>query len=133
MRRGRLVANNEERRSFIEWLEQQVQRSGGVRAAADKAGLTHGTLIRAMQGEPVNLRTLTGISKMSGVDLYHVLELYGVEMGGGRQIEANLARVLSRRPELRGALEKAIESLDDESLEDILRYIIFRTQNPLRA
>ena len=54
-------------------------------------------------------------------------------MGSGRQLEANLARVLSRRPELRDALEKAIESLDDESLEDILRYIIFRTQTPLRG
>jgi ABC-type histidine transport system ATPase subunit len=125
------VTNNEERRPFIEWLEQQIQRAGGLRAAADKAGLTHSTLIRAMQGEAVNLRTLTGISKMSGVDLYHVLELYGVEMGGGRQLEATLARMLSRRPELRDALEKAIQSLDDESLEDILRFIIFRTQNPL--
>jgi hypothetical protein len=125
------VADNEERRRFIEWLEQQVQRSGGLRAAADKAGLTHGTLIRAMQGEAVNLRTLTGISKMSGVDMYHVLELYGVEMGGGRQLEATLARVLSRRPELRDALEKAVQSLDDESLEDVLRFIVFRTQNPL--
>jgi hypothetical protein len=125
-----LVTYNQERHRFIEWLEQQVQRSGGVRAAADKAGLTHGTLIRAMQGEAVNLRTLTGISKMSEVDLYHVLELYGLEIGSGRQLEANLARVLSRRPELRDALEKALESLDDEALEDIVRYIIFRTQTP---
>jgi DNA-binding phage protein len=123
--------HNQERRRFIEWLEQQVQRSGGVRAAADKAGLTHGTLIRAMQGEPVSLRTLTGISKMSQVDLYHVLELYGLEMGSGRQLEASLTRVLSRRPELRGALEKAVESLDDEALEDIIRYIVFRTQTPM--
>jgi hypothetical protein len=127
------VTDNQERRRFIEWLEQQVQRSGGVRAAADKAGLTHGTLIRAMQGEPVNLRTLIGISKMGEVDLYHVLELYGLEMGGGRQLEANLARVLSRRPELRDALEKAVELLDDEALEDVIRYIIFRTQTPLSA
>jgi hypothetical protein len=73
---------NKEREEFVNWLDGQVQRAGGLRAAGSKAGVSHATLLRGLQGEPLSLTTLEGISKWTGVSLTRLLRLYGEERSG---------------------------------------------------
>ena len=122
-----------EREEFVNWLEEQVQREGGVRTAAAKVGVSHGTLLRGLQGEPLSLTTLEGISRWTGVDLVRLLRLYGAQINEEQRVEAALARVLDQYPQLRKTLEVALDDLDDEALAEIIRYIEFRAQERHRT
>jgi len=122
-----------EREEFVNWLEEQVQREGGVRAAAAKVGVSHGTLLRGLQGEPLSLTTLEGISQWTGVDLVRLLRLYGAQINEEQRVESALARVLDQYPQLRKTLEVALDDLDDEALAEIIRYIEFRAQERHRT
>lgn len=118
----------EERREFVEWLEDQVQRTGSLRTAAKQAGVSHATLSRALQGDAVTLTTLEGISKWTGVDLIRLLRLYGAQLPEDQHVEAALARLLDQRPQLRDVLEMAVESLSDEQLNQVVDFIEFQAQ-----
>jgi len=118
----------EERREFVKWLESQVQQSGGLRASASRAGVSHATLLRGLQGDPLSLTTLEGISKWTGVDLIHLLRLYGAQLPEDRHVEAALARLIDQRPQFRDALEMAMETLSDEQLTEVMHFIEFQVQ-----
>ena len=118
----------EERREFVRWLESQVQQSGGLRASASRAGVSHATLLRGLQGDPLSLTTLEGISKWTGVDLIHLLRLYGAQLPEDRHVEAALARLIDQRPQFRDALEMAMETLSDEQLTEVMHFIEFQVQ-----
>jgi len=118
----------EERREFVKWLEGQVQQSGGLRASASRAGVSHATLLRGLQGDPLSLTTLEGISKWTGVDLIHLLRLYGAQLPEDRHVEAALARLIDQRPQFRDALEMAMETLSDEQLTEVMHFIEFQVQ-----
>ena len=118
----------EERREFVGWLEDQVQRTGSLRTAAKKAGVSHATLSRALQGDPLTLTTLEGISKWTGVDLIRLLRLYGAQLPEDQHVEAALARLLDQRPQLRDVLEMAVETLSDEQLNQVVDFIKFQAQ-----
>jgi transcriptional regulator with XRE-family HTH domain len=117
------------RAQFVKWLEQRVQMAGGLRPAAKKAGVSHATLLRGLQGDPLSLKTLEGISGWTGVSLTRLLRLYGEDVEGDQGVEAVLARVLDQHPELRGTLELAVETLDDESIAQIIQFIQFQIEH----
>ena len=123
---------NKEREEFVNWLDGQVQRAGGLRAAGSKAGVSHATLLRGLQGEPLSLTTLEGISKWTGVSLIRLLRLYGEELGEDERVEAALARTLDQHPELRETLEVAIDVLDDEALAEVINFIQFQVEQKKR-
>ncbi len=113
---------------FAKWIKEQVERTGNLRKAAQKAGVVHGTLIRAMDGEDLNLATLEAIAKWTNVPLSTVLDLYSGTVPMDRSVETELVRLFGQYPELRGVLETAIENLDAEGLREVLRYIEFQAQ-----
>ena len=123
---------NEQREEFVNWLDGQVQRAGGLRAAASKAGVSHATLLRGLQGEPLSLTTLEGISKWTGVSLIRLLRLYGEELEEDERVEAALARTLDQHPELRETLEMAIDVLDDQALAEVINFIQFQVEQAKR-
>ena len=123
---------NEQREEFVNWLDGQVQRAGGLRAAASKAGVSHATLLRGLQGESLSLTTLEGISKWTGVSLIRLLRLYGEELEEDERVEAALARTLDQHPELRETLEMAIDVLDDQALAEVINFIQFKVEQAKR-
>ena len=123
---------NKEREEFVNWLDAQVQRAGGLRAAGSKAGVSHATLLRGLQGDPLSLTTLEGISKWTGVSLTRLLRLYGEELEEDERVEAALARTLDQHPELRETLEVAIDVLDDEALAEVINFIQFQVEQKKR-
>jgi len=123
---------DQEREQFVNWLDGQVQRAGGLRTAASQAGVSHATLLRGLQGEPLSLTTLEGISRWTGVSLVHLLRLYGEELDEDERVEAALARTLDQHPELRETLEEAIDVLDDQALAEVINFIKFQVEQKKR-
>jgi transcriptional regulator with XRE-family HTH domain len=126
------VESTPPRTEFVRWLEERIQASGGLRAAAQKAGVSHATLLRGLQGEPLSLKTLEGISRWTGVSLVRLLRLYGEELEGDERVEAALARTLDQRPELRKTLEVAVDVLDDDELAQVINFIKFQVEQKKR-
>ncbi len=124
--------NEGPREEFVKWLEERVQATGGLRASAQKAGISHATLLRGLQGEPLSLRTLEGISKWTGVSLVRLLRMYGSEVPDDERLEAAIARVLDEYPQLKETLLESLEVLDDEAVAEVLEYIEFQTQRRRR-
>ncbi len=123
---------NQQREEFVNWLDGQVQRAGGLRAAASKAGVSHATLLRGLQGEPLSLTTLEGISRWTGVSLIQLLRLYGQELDDGERVEATLAHTLDQHPELREALQEAIDVLEDQAWAEVVNFIQFKLEQTKR-
>ena len=119
---------DEPRPEFTAWLKERVEHEGGLRASADKANISHSTLLRGLNGEVLSLRTLEGISNWTGVSLVRLLNLYSGEAEEGTQLEETLARVLDEHPELKESLLASLEVLDDEAIAEVIEYINFQTQ-----
>ena len=85
---------------FTKWLQKRVEQEGGVRRAAAKSGVAHVTMMRALEGGSISLKTLEGISRWTGLDLVSVVRLYGAELGGER----------SRRPCRTKAAQRSVPS-----------------------
>ena len=127
-----------ERKIFEKQLASQAIKSGArylIKTQAldmqrTPAGWT--LTLRGLQGEPLSLTTLEGISKWTGVDLIRLLRLYGEELGEDERIEAALARTLDQHPELRGTLEEAIDVLDDQALAEVINFIQFQVEQKQR-
>lgn len=121
-----MAKKTKEREEFAQWVQWQINKAGGYRVAAKKSDVAHGTLIRATQGEPLNLATMEKISKWTSISLSRLLRLYGVEVEDDRKLESTVARILEQRPELKEALEKAVDVLDDDAMCSVLDYIRFQ-------
>jgi len=74
------------------------------------------------------LKTLQGIAKWTGVSLTRLLRLYGEELQEDERVEAPLVRILDQHPELRQALEVALEVLDDDTLAEVTNFIQFQVE-----
>ncbi len=120
------------REEFVKWLDERVQATGGLREAARRANVSHATLLRGLQGEPLSLRTLEGISAWTGVSLVRLLHLYGSEVPEDERVEAVIARVLDQYPQLRGILEQSLDVLDDEAVAEIIEYVEFQAERRRR-
>jgi len=116
------------RPEFTKWLEERVQKEGGLRASADKAGVSHATLLRGLNGETLSLRTLEGISKWTGVSLVRLLNLYSGDLEEEQELEATLSRVLDEYPQLKETLLASLVYLDDEAIAEVLEYLDFQVQ-----
>ena len=116
------------RPEFTAWLRERVDHEGGLRVSSDKAGVSHATLLRGLNGEPLSLRTLEGISNWTGVSLVRLLNLYSGEVEEGQELEAALSRVLDEHPQLKETLLASLEYLDDEAVAEVLEYIEFQVQ-----
>ena len=122
----------EPRPEFVKWLEERIEKEGGLRASAQKAGISHATLIRAVQGESISLRTMEGISQWTGVSLVRLLRMYGSEVPDDERLEAAIARVLDEYPQLKETLLASLEVLDDEAVAEVIEFIEFQTQRRTR-
>ena len=116
------------RPEFTEWLKERIQHEGGLRVSANKAGISHATLLRAQNGEALSLSTLEGISNWTGVSLVRLLNLYSGEVDEDRRLEETLSRVLDEHPELKESLLASLQVLDDEAIAEVIDYINFQTQ-----
>ena len=121
-----------EREEFSRWVENEVHKAGGYRQAAEQSGVVHATLIRAVQGEPLALNTLEGISRWTRVSLSKLLRMYGADVEDDRGVEFAIARVLDQRPELREVLEEAVDVLNDDEMSNVLDYIRFQIEQAKR-
>jgi transcriptional regulator with XRE-family HTH domain len=118
-----------ERAQFVQWLQDRVNQAGGIRAAASKAGVSHATILRGLEGEALSLTSLEGIARWTNVGLVRLLRLYGADIEDDHdRTEAALARVLDEYPQLRQTLDLAIDVLDDEALAEIINFIEFQAQ-----
>jgi transcriptional regulator with XRE-family HTH domain len=122
------------REQFTEWLQERVNQAGGIRPAAQRAGVSHATILRGLEGGSLSLTSLEGIARWTNVGLVRLLRLYGADIEDDHnRTEAALARVLDEYPQLRQTLDVAIDVLDDEALAEIISFIEFQAQKKRRS
>jgi transcriptional regulator with XRE-family HTH domain len=115
-----------DRSQWVDWLDYQVRRRGGLRKSAQEIGVSHSTLVRGLQGEPLSLSTLEGISAWSGVDLVRVIRLYGSQLEEDQQVIARVAILMDQYPQLQSTLATSLANLSQEDMLDIIEFIEFR-------
>lgn len=98
-----------------------------IRGAAKKCGISHATLIRAIDGEQLDLSTISKICNWLDVLLSDVVDTEGKNSTTARKI----AMLVDRHPKLRDAFTEALEryengEIDADLIEELIAYITFR-------
>jgi len=114
------------REKWAEWIRGMVERAGGLRKAACAAGINHATMLNVSRGKDVDLATLELIAKWSGAPLATVLDKYTGSVPREQRTDFELERLFTQYPDLRKALDIAIEHLDDDDLRDVISFIQFK-------
>jgi len=114
------------REKWAEWIRGMVERAGGLRKAARAAGINHATMLNVSRGKDVDLATLELIAKWSGAPLATVLDKYTGAVPRVQMVDFELERLFTQYPDLRKALDIAIEHLDDDDLRDVINFIRFK-------
>lgn len=110
-------------------LNSEIKKKNlSVRSAAKKMGVAHTTLIRAMNGDHLDLPTIVKISKWLGIDPSDVVDTSGAENSEGTEMVIGF---LSLNPSLKNALIEATRKVqsgevDPHVIEDVLAYLAFR-------
>lgn len=93
-------------------------------------GVSHTTVLRALQGEQIDLATLIKIAEWLKIRPSNLLDT----LGDGADIDAKILVLSEAYPELRVVLEKAAEAVeagqaDPAIIKDIVAYAEFRIQS----
>jgi len=110
-------------------LKTEIQTRGvSVREAARQIRVAHTTLLRVLQGDQIDLETLTKICNWLGVSPAIVLNF---EYSNAGSLADELKVFLANNPELEAALSQAIRMVENlhikrSILDDLLAYITFR-------
>jgi DNA-binding Xre family transcriptional regulator len=104
------------------------ERNISVREASRQINIAHTTLIRIIEGEVVDLKTIKKVSEWLGINVSDVLKS---DTSNEKGIGETLAMFLDRNPKLRDAFIGSISKLQTGEIkknviEDILAYIAFR-------
>ena len=98
-----------------------------LRGAARQVGVSHATLKRAIDGEQLDLGTVSKISKWLNVPLSNVVDLDGRNSAAATKI----AMLIGRHPKLRDAFADALARYEDGEIDanlidELIAYITFR-------
>jgi len=111
-----------------ELLAEKLKKEGmSVRAAAEKIGVSHSTVARAVKGETVEVDTLVKIADFLGVPVENILEV-------GKSLDKkmeHLAFILGLEPELSDVLMRIsqqikTDKIDSQILSEIAAFASFR-------
>jgi len=118
---------------FCRWVEEVVQRNGGWRKAAEKAGVVHATLLKAAgrtkSDRMLDLETLMALARLGNVSLSYVINLYLGQADDGELLAMQVQRLAQEHPELAEVLLTASD-MGYDVLRDVLRYAKFRIEQP---
>ena len=98
-----------------------------LRGAAKLVGISHATLKRAIDGEQLDLATMSKISTWLDVMLSEIVDLEGKNSSAANKI----AMLIDRHPKLRDAFADALEQyeageIDASLIDEMIAYIAFR-------
>lgn len=110
-------------------LKDKCQRLGlSSRQAAEKVGVSHTTILRALSGDIIDLETLIKISNWLDVEPATALNSF---IASPDALSYKVASVLERYPKLKDVFSKALEAIADENvepavIEDIVLYANYK-------
>lgn len=106
------------------YLKDEIRNRGiSIRTAAREMGVAHTTIRRALQGNDVDLSTVTAISKWLKVDVVNLLSV-----SSNPTIRNQLCLSLERNPWLFAIFSELANDSDlliERDLEDLLEYARF--------
>ncbi len=114
------------REQFAAWIRDMIERAGGLRAAGRAAGINHATMLSISQGKDADLVTLERVAAWSHLPLSTVLDKYAGTGQRDQKVEFEMGRLFTQYPDLRKAMEVALEHLNDADLRDVINYIQYK-------
>ena len=114
------------RERFSQWVNGMIERAGGLRKAARAAGINHATMLNVSRGKDLDLATLEILAKWGNLPLSSLLDMYTGTIERDRLAEFEMIRLFTQYPELRDALARAMENLNDADLRDVINFIEFK-------
>ena len=113
---------------MLQKVLSQVIRDQGLssRKAAGQIGVSHSTILRVLRGDPFDVATLVSIANW-----LHVRPATLLDTLGDDPLEAQIATLLERLPELANVLEKAATMVENGEaspaiMEDIVSYANYK-------
>ena len=108
-------------------LENLIRDRGiSVRAAGRQIGVAHTTVIRILEGKPVDIDTLGRVCKWMGISVTDALE---IDTQGN--VATKIALLVERIPELGVTLTQALAAVEagelpEEDLREIIQYATYK-------
>lgn len=115
---------------IIDLLQEEIRKKGlSIRAAAQEIGIAHTTLIRLLNGSPVDLETLRKVCGWLNVEVGTILNTSDSDE---KSLTDKFACILQRKPELHELFNEYYEKMEHTEvnlvdLEEILAFMIFRS------
>lgn len=112
-------------------LEGAMKENGlSARDVGKILGVSHTTVIRALQGEAIDLSTLIKMAEWLKIRPSVLLDTLGDEA----KVDAKIEMLTEAYPELRTVLEKAAQAVEEGKadptiIKDIVAYAEYRIQN----
>ncbi len=102
-------------------LRERMEKDGiSLRAAAAQIGISHNTLYRTLEGQPIDLDTLTLLARWLGV---RPSTLIDAEAG---DVASMVALILEQNPEMVKVFREVFEKYHPKVLQEIMWYMLWR-------
>lgn len=114
---------------IIDLLQEEIRKRGlSIRAAAQEIGVAHTTVIRLLDGSPVDLETLRKVCSWLNVEVGTILN---TPNGDEKSLADKFAVILQRNPELRKLFDEYYDKMEHSEidlvdLEEIIAFMVFR-------
>lgn len=100
--------------------ERMEKESISLRAAATQIGISHNTLYRTLEGQPIDLETLNLIAKWLGVKPSTLID---AEAG---DVASMVAVILEQNPEMIKVLRGFVSLYHPRVIQEMLWYMLWR-------
>ena len=119
------IVNDPVRVSF----EQEMNKKGlSIRAVSRQMNVSHATIVRFLQGEPVDPETIIAVANWLGVPPATALNVRGV---GEDALAAKIALIIEQKPDLAALFTEALDrvlagSMSTDEFRELASYAAYR-------